>query len=47
MKEDHTLRMKQFREEFEEKMTKKEADHAETLAKLEQERKQREEEFAD
>ena len=28
-------------------MTKKEADHAETLAKLEQERKQREEEFAD
>ena len=28
-------------------MTKKEEDHADTLSKLEQERKQREEEFAD
>jgi hypothetical protein len=35
MKEDHGLQVKQFREEFEDKMSKKEADHAATLAQLE------------
>jgi len=35
MKEDNALQIKQFREEFEEKMSKKEADHAATLAQLE------------
>jgi hypothetical protein len=47
MQEDHDLQTKRFREEFDEKMTKKEEDHADTLSKLEQERKQREEAFAD
>ena len=36
-----------FREEFEQKMSKKEEDHADALAKLEQERLKREEEFSD
>jgi len=39
MKEDHALAMKQFRDEFESKMAKKEADHAATLAQLDEERK--------